>query len=70
MDKQARSRNGMQDQERFVLVPQDSFYKDLTPEEAANIAKHNFDHPDAFAFEEMVACLKELKLGHPVDIPM
>ena len=60
----------LQDQERFVLVPQDSFYRDLTAEEAADIAKYNFDHPDAFAFEEMVACLQALKMGQSVDIPM
>lgn len=64
------SRDSVQDQERFVLVPQDSFYRDLTSEEAANPAQVNFDHPDAFAFEEMVACLKALKMGESVDIPM
>ena len=53
-----------------MLVPQDSFYKDLSLEEAANVSKYNFDHPDAFAFEEMVDCLRALKLGQAVDIPM
>lgn len=60
----------MQGNENFVLVPQDSFYRDLTTEESANVSSYNFDHPDAFAFEEMVECLTALKLGQPVDIPM
>lgn len=60
----------VQTDERFVLVPQDSFYRNLAPEEAANIGQYNFDHPDAFDFPEMVACLQSLKAGRSVDIPM
>lgn len=60
----------VQDGDRFVLIPQDSFYRNLTPKEAANVGAYNFDHPDAFAFDEMVACLRALKMGQPVSIPM
>lgn len=63
-------RTGIEDGDRFVLIPQDSFYRNLTPKEAANVGAYNFDHPDAFAFDEMVACLRALKMGQPVSIPM
>ena len=65
-----KSLDVVQDDESFVLVPQDSFYRDLTAEESQNVASYNFDHPDAFAFEEMIDCLTALKLGRSVDIPM
>lgn len=51
-------------------MPQDSFYRDLSTEEAANVGSYNFDHPDAFNFEEMVACLHALKQGQAVNIPV
>lgn len=60
----------VQDEECFVLIEQDSFYRNLTPEEALDPSSFNFDHPDAFAFDEMVCCLRDLKNGQPVSIPM
>lgn len=52
-----------------MLIEQDSWYRDLSSEELADVASYNFDHPDAFAFDEMVQCLRALKQGQPVEIP-
>jgi uridine kinase len=30
---------------RVILVHQDSFYRDLTPEESEHVREYNFDHP-------------------------
>ena len=59
----------MQDDDRFVLIAQDSFYRNLTPQEAADVASYNFDHPNAFAFDELVECVQALKGGRAVSIP-
>jgi len=54
----------------ILSLPQDCFYRDLTPEEAANIKSFNFDHPSAYAFPEIIAAVKSLKAGNAVDIPV
>ena len=61
---------GVQDHTGFVNISQDSFYRDLTPEEHVNITEFNFDHPDAFAFDEVVKTIQALKAGQRVDIPV
>ncbi|KAG8131581.1 putative Uridine-cytidine kinase protein, partial [Naja naja] len=48
-----------------VLLSMDSFYKELA---ASN--DFNFDHPDAFDFDLMIATLKKLKQGKSVKIPV
>lgn len=53
-----------------VLVSTDNFYKDLTPEQLANVNIFNFDHPDALDFDEMFRCLTGLLRREPVDIPV
>ena len=50
-------------------MSQDSFYRNLTQQETADIASFNFDHPNAFAFDEIIHCLSELKQCRPVEIP-
>ncbi|KAG9154554.1 hypothetical protein Leryth_014989 [Lithospermum erythrorhizon] len=55
--------------QRVVLVNQDSFYHDLTPEELANVHEYNFDHPDAFDTENLLCILEKLKNYQAVDIP-
>ncbi|XP_056283490.1 uridine-cytidine kinase-like 1 isoform X4 [Pseudoliparis swirei] len=55
-----------------VLLSMDSFYKVLSEEEeelAAN-NEYNFDHPDAFDFELLVAVLRKLKKGKSVKVPV
>ncbi len=52
------------------LISHDSYYKrhdSLTYEERTKL---NYDHPDAFDNDLIVAQLKELKAGHAVDCPI
>ncbi|XP_072557898.1 uridine-cytidine kinase-like 1 isoform X1 [Paramormyrops kingsleyae] len=55
-----------------VLLSMDSFYKVLTKEQQALAASndYNFDHPDAFDFDLLVATLRKLKQGKSVKIPV
>lgn len=54
--------------QRVVLVNQDSFYHNLTPEELTNVHEYNFDHPDAFDTEQMLLSMEKLKHGQPINI--
>lgn len=51
---------------------QDSFYKSLTPEqhEKAHANQFDFDSPDSIDFDALVQCLRDLKQGKKVDIPV
>ncbi|XP_062095984.1 uridine kinase-like protein 3 [Humulus lupulus] len=55
--------------QRVVLVNQDSFYHNLTPEEHVRVHEYNFDHPDAFDNEKLLASMDKLRNGQAVDIP-
>ncbi|KAK9077625.1 hypothetical protein SSX86_005962 [Deinandra increscens subsp. villosa] len=55
--------------QRVVLVNQDSFYLNLTPEELTRVHEYNFDHPDAFDNEKLLSAVEMLKHGKAVDIP-
>ncbi|EXB97669.1 Uridine kinase-like protein 3 [Morus notabilis] len=55
--------------QRVVLVNQDSFYHNLTGEELARVQDYNFDHPDAFDTEKLLASMDKLRNGKAVDIP-
>lgn len=60
----------LQEDEGIIInLSQDSFYRNLTQQETADIANFNFDHPNAFAFDEIIHCLSELKQCRPVEIP-
>jgi uridine kinase len=52
----------------ILLLSQDSFYKGLT--ETDNITEHNFDHPDAINFNEMIECISKLKNNQCAQIPI
>ena len=56
--------------EKVVVIPQDSYYKDLShcPEEEKKV--HNFDHPDSIDFDLLRAQIKELKEGKSVEQPV
>jgi uridine kinase len=57
-------------QEKVVVIPQDSYYKDsshLPMEERQQI---NFDHPDAIDFDLLCKQLKELKEGKTIEQPV
>ncbi|MGQ9836049.1 MAG: uridine kinase [Thermoanaerobaculaceae bacterium] len=55
---------------QIAYLQQDSYYRDLShlpPEERPN---RNFDHPDALESELLVAHVKSLKIGQPVEVPV
>lgn len=54
-----------------VMINQDSFYRDLTPDEKrqADAGAYNFDHPDAFDRPALMDCIMKLREGKPVDVP-
>ncbi|CAL1536582.1 unnamed protein product [Lymnaea stagnalis] len=56
---------------RVTIISQDSFYRDLTPEEHKRADKggYNFDHPDAFDVELMRNTLLDVKAGKKVELP-
>lgn len=60
----------IQEHKGILSLPQDCFYRDLTPDEAANIKSFNFDHPSAYAFPEIISAVQSLKAGNAVDIPV
>ena len=56
--------------ERVVVIPQDSYYKDssdLSDEEKRNT---NFDHPDAIDWDLLCGQLSELKQGKTIQQPV
>ncbi|XP_076973693.1 uridine-cytidine kinase-like 1 isoform X2 [Tamandua tetradactyla] len=55
-----------------VLLSMDSFYKVLTQQQQEQAAHNNFnfDHPDAFDFDLIIATLKKLKQGKSVQVPV
>lgn len=55
---------------QVVTISQDSFYRELTPQEKVKAEKglFNFDHPDAFDEELMLRTLKDILAGQKVEI--
>uniref|UniRef100_A0A0B6ZG05 uridine/cytidine kinase n=1 Tax=Arion vulgaris TaxID=1028688 RepID=A0A0B6ZG05_9EUPU len=55
---------------RVTIISQDSFYRELTPEEhkKASRGEYNFDHPDAFNVELMRKVLMDVKDGKRVEL--
>jgi len=56
--------------QRVVVLSIDEFYRDLTPEECANLGDVNFDEPAAFDVETMAQCLDALKRGEAIEAPV
>ena len=58
-------------QRQVVLLSQDSFYRNLDPEEKklAFKGEYNFDHPDAFDFDYTIQTLKDILASRIVQIP-
>lgn len=52
------------------MISVDSFYKDLTQSQLNDVSNYNFDHPDAFGFDELLSALKKLKNNESVEIPV
>ncbi len=55
---------------RIAFIDQDSYYKDLREVPLEKRREVNFDHPDAFDTALLVAHLKALKAGGPIDKPV
>lgn len=53
-----------------TLISTDCFYKELTQDQHNEAQNYNWDHPDAFDFEEMHHCLSKLLMGEEVNIPV
>lgn len=55
---------------KVVVIPQDSYYKDVgdLPEEEKRV--YNFDHPDAIDWTLLCEQLAELKQGKGIDQPV
>ena len=51
-----------------TIISQDNFYKGLP--DNINPESYNFDHPDAIDFNSLIDCIKKLKEGKEVDIPI
>ena len=56
--------------ENVVVIPQDSYYKDLGHLSEEEKRVHNFDHPESIDFDLLRAQLKELREGKTVDQPI
>ena len=52
-----------------VYIQHDSYYKDLSDLPPAQRATTNFDHPNSLETELMVEHVRQLKAGHPVEVP-
>ncbi len=56
--------------EKVVVIPQDSYYKDLSHLTEQEKRDHNFDHPDSIDFDLLCQQLKELKEGKTIEQPI
>jgi len=55
--------------QRIVIISQDSFYRPLSQSDLARVHEYNFDHPNAFDFDLLNQVFKDLRDGKPVNIP-
>ena len=55
--------------ERIAHIQHDSYYKDLSHLPLEQRRQFNFDHPNALDTELLVQQVRELRQGHPVEVP-
>ncbi len=55
---------------RVAYLEEDAYYRDLSDLSFDERRQFNFDHPDAFDVDKMVAQLEALRAGRPVDQPI
>nr|CAD7432767.1 unnamed protein product [Timema monikensis] len=57
---------------QVVCISQDSFYRELSPQEKIRAEKgmFNFDHPDAFNNDLILQTLKDILAGNKCEIPV
>ena len=56
--------------EKIVIIPQDSYYKDCSHLSEEEKSVYNFDHPDSVDFDLLINHLETLKSGKGVDQPV
>jgi uridine kinase len=56
--------------EHIIYLQHDSYYRDLSHLPLEERTKLNFDHPDALETELLVAHLRQLQAGEPVEVPV
>ena len=56
--------------DRIIYIQHDSYYRDLSHLPLEERVKLNFDHPDALETELLVAHLRQLQAGEPVEVPV
>ena len=56
--------------EHSTLIELDSYYRDLSDLDFEERARVNFDHPQAFDFELLLAHLRMLRAGDGVEMPV
>jgi len=55
--------------QRVVIISQDSFYCSLSEEALKGVHTYNFDHPNAFDWMVLEAVLSGIKAGKRVEVP-
>lgn len=55
---------------KVVVIPQDSYYKDMVGCSEEEKRSHNFDHPDSIDWELLCRQLAELKRGDAIEQPI
>lgn len=55
---------------RVVVIPQDSYYKDLSDKSDEEKRTHNYDHPDAIDWKLLCKQLDDLKKGKAIEQPV
>ncbi len=53
-----------------VVIPQDSYYKDLSDASDEEKRNHNFDHPESIDWDLLTGQLAELKAGKTIEQPV
>ncbi len=56
--------------DRIAFLAQDNYYSDVDWHGAAEVAAHNFDHPDALDTALMVEHLAALRRGEAIELPV
>ncbi len=56
--------------EKVVVIPQDSYYKDISDKSDIEKRAYNFDHPDAIDWKLLCHQLNELKEGRSIEQPI
>jgi uridine kinase len=56
--------------EQVALLPQDSYYKDMSHLPMEERLRVNYDHPDTIEFDLLFQHILSLKNGQPVELPI